>query len=104
MRKLHSVLGIALACLCAVPARADVVTYHNSLQRTGAYKIGRLTLAAAAGVHRDTGFNASIGGNVFAQPLYWQPPGAKNGLIIAATESNGVYALNEATGAVVWQT
>jgi outer membrane protein assembly factor BamB len=103
MMKLHSVLGIALALLCAVPARASVVTYHNSLQRLGAYKIGRLTLAAAAGVHRDTGFNASISGNIYAQPLYWQPPGAKNGLIVAATESNSVYALNEVTGAIVWQ-
>ncbi len=103
MRKLHSVLGIALACLCAVSARADVVTYHNSLQRLGAYKIARLTLAAAGSVHRDTGFNASINGDVYAQPLYWQPPGAKNGLVVVATESNSVYALNEATGAIVWQ-
>ncbi len=104
MKKLHSVLGIALAFLCAVPARADVVTYHNSLQRLGTYKIGRLTLAAAAGVHRDPGFQASFSGNVYAQPLYWLPPGAKSGLVIVATESNGVYALNEASGAVVWQT
>jgi hypothetical protein len=103
MRKLHSVLGIALVCLCAVPARASVVTYHNSLQRLGAYKIGGLTLAAAAGVHRDPVFHASFSGNVYAQPLYWQPEGAKNGLIVVATESNSVYALNEATGAIVWQ-
>ena len=102
MRKLLSVLGIA--CLCAVPARAaSVVTYHNSLERLGAYKIGRLTLAAAAGVHRDAGFNASFSGNVYAQPLYWQPPGAKSGVIVVATESNSVYALNEATGVIVWQ-
>ncbi|HEX4294239.1 MAG TPA: hypothetical protein VHZ29_08905 [Rhizomicrobium sp.] len=108
MQRLLSVVGIARVCLClclcVVAARASVLTYHNSLQRLGAYKVGRLTLAGAAGVHRDTGFNASLSGNIYAQPLYWQPPGAKSGLIVVATEYNSVYALNEATGAIVWQT
>jgi hypothetical protein len=81
----------------------SVTTYHNSLQRIGAYKITKLTLISAAAVHRDSGFHATFTGNVYAQPLYWQPPGAKSGLIVVATESNGVYALNEATGAIVWQ-
>jgi hypothetical protein len=99
-----ALLAMALGSAACVPAQAaSVTTYHNSLQRLGAYKIERLTLAAAAGVHRDTGFNASISGHVYAQPLYWQPEGSKNGLIIVATESNSVYALNEATGAIVWQ-
>jgi hypothetical protein len=103
MMRLVPILGV-LALAAAMPAdAASVTTYHNSLQRLGAYRIERLTLAAAAGVHRDTGFNASVNGHVYAQPLYWQPEGSKNGLIIVATESNGVAALNEATGAVVWQ-
>src|SRR5206468_4188531 len=52
----------------------------------------------------DNGFQATISGNVYAQPLYWQAPGAKTGVLIVATESNLVYALNPNTGAVVWQT
>jgi PQQ-like domain len=103
MTRLGPVL-VLVALVATVPASAaSVTTYHNSLQRLGAYRIERLTLAAAAGVHRDAGFNASISGHVYAQPLYWQPPGAKSGLIVVATESNSVAALDEATGAVVWQ-
>src|SRR5215475_764536 len=103
MTRLAPVLAL-LALTASVPAgAASVTTYHNSLQRLGAYRIERLTLASASGVHRDAGFSASFSGKVYAQPLYWQPEGAKNGLIVVATESNSVYALNEATGATVWQ-
>ena len=87
MTRLAPILGV-LALAAVMPAdAASVTTYHNSLQRLGAYRIERLTLAAAAGVHRDTEFNASVSGHVYAQPLYWQPEGSKNGLIIVATES-----------------
>jgi hypothetical protein len=63
-----------------------------------------LTVAAAANLHLDSAFSASVSGNVYAQPLYWLPPGAKTGLLIVATESNLVYALNADTGAQVWKT
>jgi outer membrane protein assembly factor BamB len=103
MTRLAPVLALLALAVCGAAEAASVTTYHNSLQRLGAYKIGTLTLSAASGVHRDTGFNASFSGHVYAQPLYWQPEGAKNGLIVVATESNSIYALNEATGATVWQ-
>jgi len=98
-------LAVALACgLPAVaPASNSVLTYHNSNLRHGAYTIHALTLAAAATITPDTRFNAALSGNIYAQPLYWRPQGARIGLVIAATESNAVYALNEFTGAVVWQ-
>jgi len=80
----------------------SVLTYHNSPNRHGAFTVPGLTAAAAAHMH--LGFHATISGNVYAQPLYWQPPGAKTGLLIVATESNLVYALNANTGARVWQT
>lgn len=93
--------------LASVPAisSADesVVTYHNGLQRHGTYVIPSLTGATAANVKPDTNFKARITGNVYAQPLFWKPPGAKRGVVIVATESNNVYALDEHTGAVVWQ-
>lgn len=82
---------------------ASVVTYHNSIHRHGAYVVPALTLAAAANVHRDTAFNPVLDGHIYAQPLYWRPSGAGRGLVIAATESNVVYALDEFTGATVWQ-
>jgi len=98
-----SVIALLLAVLPIAAEAGSVTTYHNSLQRTGNYRIGQLTLAAAAAMHRDTRFKAQFDGHVYAQPLFWLPPGSKHGLVIVATESNGVAALDEATGATVWQ-
>ena len=108
MRKwvLPAVAGmIALSCLMLAPARAQsVVTYHNSASRSGLYTVPGLTFAAAANMHLDSGFNATLSGNVYAQPLYWQPAGGGTKLLIVATESNTVYGLNADTGAPVWMT
>jgi PQQ enzyme repeat len=100
-------LWVAVALLAAMPgfSMADsVVTYHNSNQRDGAYTIPDLTIAAAANLHRDAKFDGTISGHVYAQPLFWEPKGTRPGLVIVATESNTVYALNAASGKVVWQT
>jgi outer membrane protein assembly factor BamB len=97
----------AAAILIAWPSLAlgsSVVTYHNGNHRHGAYVVPTLTLAAAANMQRDTNFDAKISGNVYTQPLYWEPKGAKRGLVIVATESNNVYALNASTGATMWST
>ncbi len=97
---------LALAgMLAAVPGLAaadNVVTYHNSITRQGAYKVPGLTLSAAANMHFDKKFKASVQGHIYAQPLFWHPAGGKAEVIVA-TESNNVYALDAATGAVVWQ-
>jgi len=81
----------------------DVTTYHNSLQRSGVYKVPGLTDATAASMTLDTGFAPTLSGNIYAQPLYYKAKGASSGEIIIETESNYVYALNETTGAVIWQ-
>lgn len=100
-------IGLAAIVLCALPSFASaldsVVTYHNSNQRDGAYTIPKLTLAAAANIQRDTRFSGTVDGDVYAQPLFWKPKGAKSGLVIVATESNNVYALDETRGKVVWK-
>ena len=101
--KVHSV--VLAAVVASFPALADsVVTYHNSNQRDGAYTIPGLTLSTAANMQRDTKFDGTISGHVYAQPLFWKPKGAKHGLVIVATESNTVYALNDSSGKVVWNT
>lgn len=41
-------------------------------------------------------FDATVDGQIFAQPLY------ANGVVFVATETNRVYALDGATGAVNW--
>lgn len=101
MRKSLWALMLSSALVPSLAA-ADVLTYHNSNQRDGAYVVPKLTLAAAANVARDTKFNATVSGKIYAQPLFWKK-GAGAGVVIVATESNNVYALNANTGAIVWQ-
>jgi outer membrane protein assembly factor BamB len=98
------VLSALLGFLPAAAIADSVVTYHNSNQRDGAYTIPSLSLASAANMHRDTKFDGTISGHVYAQPLFWKPKGAKRGLVIVATESNTVYALDESSGKVAWHT
>jgi hypothetical protein len=98
------IAAATLAWLTTVAAAAaSVVTYHNSIHRHGAYVVPGLTHAAAANVHRDMAFQPVLDGHIYAQPLYWRPQGTGRGLVIAATESNIVYALDELSGAIVWQ-
>lgn len=97
----------AMACFAALSSTASaqsVVTYHNAPDRSGDYIVPGLTAAAAANLHQDSNFHAILSGNIYAQPLYWKPSGAKIGLLIVATESNFVYALNADTGAPIWKT
>ncbi len=104
MTKRIRALALALSALpCIASASDSVITYHNSNQRDGAYVIGKLSLAAAANVQRDTKFDGTVSGHVYAQPLFWKPQGATRGLVIVATESNNVYALDDTSGKVVWQ-
>lgn len=84
-------------------ASADnVLAYHNGAARSGAYVVPGLTLAAAHNLHLDSGFRAKVSGHVYAQPLFFHPAGGRS-LLIVATESNAVVALDAKTGATVWQ-
>ena len=109
MKHRLSILGFAVAGLCiAVPnavlagASVNVTQHHNNPSRDGLYIDPAFTQAAAASLARDLGFNGTIVGNVYAQPLYIEG-GPSGPVVIAVTESNNVYALNAATGAIVWQ-
>src|SRR5438309_10005346 len=83
-------------------AQVNVTQEHNNLSRNGVYIDAAFTPSAAANLTRDLGFNGTIVGNVYAQPLYIE--GGPNGpMIIAVTESNNVYALDAVTGTVIWQ-
>jgi hypothetical protein len=116
MRTLALLLGIGLvACSKSDPSvptsptggtngAANVLQFHRSAARDGLYVDSAFTKAAAPKIHLDPTFHATIDGPTFAQPLYFEGgPGGKN-LVIAATEKNLVYALDAASGAVVWQT
>jgi len=80
----------------------EVLTYHADAARSGNFVIPGLTFDRARAAHPDAGFKASIEGHVYAQPLFWRGNG-DNGIVLVATESNNVYALDGATGKTVWQ-
>src|SRR6476620_10913746 len=98
-----------ILCLAATSSAAsaaptdsvNVTQHHNNQSRDGLYVDSAFTNAAAASLTRDLGFNGTISGNVYAQPLYIE--GGPNGpMVIAVTESNNVYALDATTGLPIW--
>lgn len=100
------VFSSALAVwLATAPARGavNVSEHHNHDSRDGLYIDPAFTLAAAANLKRDTNFDGTISGNVYAQPLYLEGGPGGRAMIIAVTESNNVYALDAASGSVIWQ-
>jgi hypothetical protein len=98
-----TVIVAACAGIGGAAAAESVVTYHGALDRSGLYEVPGLTWAKAAMVQLDTGFSAQVDGAVYAQPLFWVPPGGGVGRLIVATENNEVYALNARTGAQIWR-
>src|ERR1051325_7326121 len=89
----------------ALPANAqvNVPQEHNNPSRDGVYIDAAFTPAAAAGLVRDLGFDGTISGNVYAQPLYIDDGPNGRPTVIAVTESNNVYALDAIAGTVIWQ-
>src|ERR1051325_239790 len=105
MTRLILIVAILVFALSGDVARAgtqvNVTQEHNNPSRDGVYIDSAFTRSPAANLTRDLGFNGTISGNVYAQPLYIE--GGPNGpMIIAVTESNSVYALNATTGLPIW--
>jgi len=83
-------------------AQVNVTQEHNNLSRDGLFIDAAFTRSAAANLTRDLNFDGTVSGNVYAQPLYIE--GGPNGpMMIAATESNNIYALDAVTGSIIWQ-
>jgi putative pyrroloquinoline-quinone binding quinoprotein len=110
-RKTLGALGLCVAAgaaggvgaLAQGGADLSVLQYHKSLARDGHYVDPAFTRAAAARLHRDPAFHASVTGPVYAQPLFWSVAGGKGGdLLFVVTEQNRVSALDASTGAEVW--
>ena len=100
-----TLLIVAAAGMSGAVADESVVTYHGALDRSGHYLAPALTWAKATSVQLDAGFNATVDGAVYSQPLYWVPPtGGGAARLIVATENNNVYALNARTGKPIWTT
>jgi len=78
---------MAVAALCHAQS---VLDYHNHADRSGNFTVPALSWERARSVHLDTGFRPQFTGQLYAQPLYWQPSGSGSGAQIVATETNSV--------------
>lgn len=83
-----------------VPTGENVVERNNHPNRDGFFIQPAITKAKAATMVRDTSFDGTISGNVYASPLFVD---GKPGMFIIATENNQLTALDENTGKPVWQ-
>jgi hypothetical protein len=90
---------LAMAGACRAQA---VVTYHNDPARSGNFILPALTWERARSLHLDPAFQPRFAGHLYAQPLYWQPPGSATAMLIVATEDNGVYAIDARSGREIW--
>ncbi len=101
-------LGAALPVLAIAGGchAQSVLSYHGSPERSGNFTMPGLSWDRARRVHLDAGFHPSFSGHVYAQPLYWQPPGSPPGsasaVLIVATESDTVEAIDAASGKIAW--
>ena len=110
MKHLFPILFLVVGGLCfagSAPlapegASVNVTQHHNNPSRDGLFIDPAFTAAAAANLTRDLSFDGTIVGNAYAQPLYIEG-GPSGPMVIAVTQSNNVYALNAATGAIIWQ-
>jgi outer membrane protein assembly factor BamB len=99
-------LFLVVAGLCSVTLRAsaqvNVIQFHNHSSRDGLYIDSAFTQSAAANLTRDLNFDGTIDGTVYAQPLYLEG-GPGGPMIIVATTSNNIYALDAVDGSVIWE-
>jgi PQQ enzyme repeat len=84
-------------------AQVNVTQFHNQASRDGLYVDPAFTPSAAANVTRDTNFEGTIEGNVYAQPLYLDDGPGGRPTVIAVTESNNIYALDAVDGSIIWE-
>jgi outer membrane protein assembly factor BamB len=86
----------------AAGADYSVLTYHGHQDRNGNFVVPKLTWDRARSIHLDENFQAHVSGKIYAQPLYWHPPGAETAILLVATEDNMVYALDAERGKAIW--
>ena len=103
-------LIVCLGAICLVSAIAgacraqSVLTYHGSSDRHGNFIAPSLNWQRARSLHLDPSFQPRFSGHVYAQPLYWQPPGSSTAMLIVATEDDSVHAIDAKSGQEIWVT
>ena len=100
---LAGALIATLAASGSAHADSSVLTYHGALDRAGRYVVPGLTYERARGLHLDASFHAAYRGYVYAQPLFWRPPGSSAGMLIVANDHDEVTAIEARSGAQIWE-
>jgi PQQ enzyme-like repeat protein len=105
--KARAILTAGVFALAITPAFAadqnQVLTYHGSNSRSGSFVVPALSWDNVSSVHLDRMFDAHVVGHLYAQPLYWRPPGRDTAMLLTATEDNVVQAFDAATGKELWR-
>jgi outer membrane protein assembly factor BamB len=86
----------------AAQAASSVLEHHLHSTRDGAYVGSNVTKGAAASVHMDSAFTATITGTLYGEPLYVTQWKSGQDAIFVATDQNHVTALDGASGAQLW--
>jgi outer membrane protein assembly factor BamB len=79
-----------------------MLTYHGNPERSGNFIVPLLSWERARSLHLDPGFQPRFSGHLYAEPLYWLPPGSSSGMLIVATEDDTVEAIDAKSGNPVW--
>jgi hypothetical protein len=86
-----------------VDVGASVLMMHNHASRDGLYADAAFTRKAAAKLHKDVSFIATVSGDEYAQVLFYDAKGSGKDLLITATEQNEVSALDPKSGMPIWR-
>lgn len=102
-----AVLVVAMILGSNISARSqsaedNVLSFHNSLDRSGKFTVPALTWERARSVHADPQFRGKVSGEVYAQPLHWRAYGSRSSMLLVATETNNVHALDAISGDTIW--
>src|SRR5438132_13649085 len=92
-------LGVVIS---GAASAQSVLTYHGSPDRSGNFIVPALNWERARSVHLDASFQPRIAGHLYAQPLYWQPPGSPSGQLFVATEDDNVHMIDAGSGREIW--
>lgn len=79
-----------------------MLMYHQHINRDGSFVDPNITAVAAAGFVRDTTFDGTVSGNVYASPVYVENGVGGKGTFYVSTESDNITAVDETTGKAVW--
>jgi hypothetical protein len=100
--KICRTAALLVALFAATAHAQSVLTYHGDPGRSGLYVVPALSWPRARGIGLDSGFAPRFRGQLDAQPLYWQPPGAAAGRLIVATEDDIAAAIDAGSGRTLW--